>query len=186
MHYRRTFAPGGTFFFTVITEQRRPIFANDATIAQLLAAVSHVQQRHPFAIDAFVVLPDHIHTIWTLPENDSRYSVRWGLIKERFTRQYLSNHEVPPRSLSRVSKREHAVWQRRFWEHTIQGQSDFDRHVDYIHYNPVRHGLVMAARDWPHSSFTAWVAQGAYEANWGSNDLPPLPYWMTRPSAATD
>jgi putative transposase len=178
MRYRRVIAPGATFFFTLVTEQRRPLFREPETVALLLAAVEKVRSRHPFEVDAYVILPDHLHTIWTLPEGDASFSTRWRLIKEAFTRAYIRTHGILDRSESRQAKGEQAVWQRRFWEHAIRDDIDFARHVDYIHINPIKHGLVAAARDWPHSSFGDWVARGNYDEWWGSDEMPPLPEWI--------
>jgi putative transposase len=125
-------------------------------------------QRHPFGIDAAVVLPEHLHCIWTLPAEDSDYSMRWRLIKSFFSRQ--CGDEVRAEiSASRRRKKEQAVWQRRFWEHCIRDQRDWVRHVEYIHYNPVRHGLVRAPRDWQYSSFHKYVREGKYDVMWGAD-----------------
>ena len=185
MRYRRVNAAGATFFFTLVTERRRPLFREPETVALLLAAVEKVRSRHPFEMDAYVVFPDHLHALWTLPEGDANFSTRWRLIKEAFTRAYIKAHEIPHkaheiphRSESRRAKGEQAVWQRRFWEHAIRNEADFNAHLDYIHINPVKHGLVTAARDWPHSSFLDWVSRGGYDEWWGSDGMPPLPDWV--------
>ena len=129
---------------------------------------------------AFVILPDHIHAIWTMPDGDAEFSKRWRLIKEAFTKPFIRLHQPVGRSLSRQARGEQAIWQRRFWEHVILDEADFAAHVDYIHYNRVRHGLVSAARDWPHSSFSQWAERGVYELHWGSNEMPPMPEWAMR------
>jgi REP-associated tyrosine transposase len=121
--------------------------------------------RHPFAIDGIVVLPDHLHTIWTLPEGDSDYAVRWNLIKGSFTRGLPRAERI---SASRLRKRERGIWQRRYWEHTLRDDDDFARHVDYIHFNPVKHGYVAEASAWPFSSFRRMVRLGFYPENWAS------------------
>jgi putative transposase len=178
MRYRRVDAPGATFFFTLVTEHRRPLFREAGTVALLLGAVEKVRSRHAFEVDAHVILPDHLHALWTLPDGDANFSTRWRLIKEAFTRAYIKTHEVPERSESRRSKGEQGIWQRRFWEHAIRDDADFAAHVDYIHINPVKHGLATAARDWPHSSFADWVARGGYDELWGSGEMPTLPEWV--------
>jgi putative transposase len=178
MRYRRAHVSGGTFFFTLVTERRRALFRDGEAVRLLLEAVEKVRSRHPFEVDAYVVLPDHLHTLWTLPQGDTKFSTRWRLVKEAFTRAYLKTHEAPDRTESRRSKGEQSIWQRRFWEHAIRSEADFAAHVDYIHINPVKHGLVAAARDWPYSSFRDWVAREAYDETWGSNDMPPLPEWV--------
>jgi putative transposase len=170
MRYRRPRIAGGTYFFTVVTHDRRPFLCEAQNIALLRESFRKVMTAHPFAIDAIVILPDHIHAIWTLPKDDSNYSIRWSLIKSGFTRS--CGHEckgVP--SPSTVARRQHAVWQHRFWEHQIRDDEDFARHVDYIHYNPVKHGYVQAPIDWPHSSFRRFLREGNYEADWGSSAL---------------
>jgi putative transposase len=150
-------------------------------VALFEAGLSRVKDRHPFEIDAYVVLPDHIHAIWTLPDGDADYSMRWRLIKEGFTKAYVRSCSDPPMGTSsRIAKGEQPVWQRRFWEHTIRSDAEFSAFADYIHYNPVKHGFVAAARDWSHSSFAEWVQQGWYEPQWGSGDMPPLPKWAQR------
>ena len=117
----------------------------------------------------------HVHAIWTLPEGDADFSKRWRLIKEAFTKPFVRKQQPLMRSDSRRAKREQAVWQRRFWEHAIRDEADYAAHVDYIRYNPVRHGLASAARDWPHSSFATWVERGVYDPCWGSDEMPLLP-----------
>jgi putative transposase len=145
-----------------------------------MESVESIRRRHPFELDAYVVLPDHLHALWTLPEGDMNFSTRWRLIKESFTRAYIKAQGAPYRNESRRSKGEQGVWQRRFWEHVIRDDADFARHLDYIHINPVHHGLTAAARDWPHSSFWAWVERGAYDPLWGSDVPPELPEWAKR------
>ena len=174
MHYRRAKIAGASYFFTVVTHERRPIFTNAETVAPFEAGLSRIKARHPFGIDTFVILPDHIHAIWALPDGDADYSTRWRLIKEAFTKPFVRAHELTERNASRRTKNEQTVWQRRFWEHVIRSEADYAAHVDYIHYNPVRHGLVATARDWPYSSFSAWVERGVYQPHWGSNDMTPL------------
>ena len=123
-----------------------------------------MRQAHPFQIDGIVILPDHLHTLWTLPEGDDDYSLRWRQIKSAFSRRLDEGETV---SASRSRKRERGVWQRRFWEHTIRDDEDFARHLDYIHYNPVKHGHVKRVADWPYSSFHRHVQQGIYSLEWG-------------------
>jgi len=177
MRYRRAKVTGGTFFFTLVTEHRRPLFREAPAVALFLQAVEKIGTRHPFELDAYVVLPDHLHAIWTLPDGDFNFSTRWRLIKEGFTRAYIKEYGAPFQSESRRAKGEQGIWQRRFWEHAIRDENDFAKHLDYIHINPVHHGLATSARDWPHSSFLAWVQKGAYEPLWGSDVLPGLPDW---------
>ena len=132
-------------------------------IDALRVAVARTKRLHPFRIDAWVVLPEHIHAVWTLPEGDAAYSMRWALIKRWFSAA------VPPvesRSASRAAKAERGIWQRRFWEHTVCDATDFSRHVDYVHFNPVKHGVAVSAADWPYSSFRRAVARGLYPAGW--------------------
>lgn len=125
-----------------------------------------VQQRHPFETIAICVLPDHLHAIWSLPQNDAGFSLRWGLIKSGFSRELPA---APLRSPSQITKRDKGLWQRRYWEHAIRNDADLERHVDYIHFNPVKHALVSRVRDWPHSSFHRYVARGVLPADWGGD-----------------
>ncbi len=146
--YRRVRIPGSTYFFTVVTYQRQP-FLTDLRFQKILAAViQEVQKTHPFILDAWVYLPDHLHCLWTLPEGDSDFSKRWGLIKARFSKQAkeLISHPANGAS-SRLRRRESHIWQRRFWEHAIRDDDDFRHHVNYIYDNPVKHGLVRRVRD---------------------------------------
>ena len=130
-------------------------------------ALRHVMRRHPFKIDAFVLLPDHLHCIWTLPQGDDDFSTRWRLVKSYFSHRCESEYRGDV-SASREKKREQAIWQRRFWEHAIRDEEDYARHVEYIHYNPVKHGLVTAPRDWEYSSFHRYVRAGLYDKMWGA------------------
>jgi putative transposase len=162
--YRRIYAPGATWFFTVnLAERNRNALLVDK-IDPLRQAFRYVKQRHPFRIDAIVVIPDHLHCIWTLPEGDTDYSNRWSLIKGQFSRSVEKNERV---SASREGKRERGIWQRRFWAHLITDQEDFNRHVDYIHWNPVKHGKANRVADWPYSSFHHYVKLGVYPSAWG-------------------
>jgi putative transposase len=125
-----------------------------------------VQHRHPFETLAICVLPDHLHAVWSLPDGDADFPLRWSLIKSSFSRDL---NAAAARSASKVAKREKGVWQRRYWEHAIRNDADLARHVDYIHFNPVKHGLVTRVRDWPHSSFHQHVVRGALPADWGGD-----------------
>ena len=167
MHYRRAKTPGATYFFTVVTYNRQPLFQNNETVTLLRQAFHTVKAESPFTIDAIVVLPDHIHSLWTLPEGDADYSSRWQRIKARFSLRCPEAYKQQ-QSSSRQCKGEQAIWQRRFWEHQIRNEADFSQHVDYIHYNPVKHGVANAPRDWPYSSFHRYVEDGAYPVDWGA------------------
>ena len=160
--YRRNRVEGGTYFFTVALRDRR----SDLLISEIEAlrhAVRTTRTRHPFHIDGWVVLPDHMHCLWTLPPEDSDFPVRWQMIKAAFS------HAVPRaahRGASLVRKREAGIWQRRYWEHTVRGEEDYAAHMDYIHFNPVKHGLAACAADWPYSSFRKCVDMGMYSVDW--------------------
>ena len=163
--YRRLSTPGTCYFFTVnLADRRSDLLIRE--IAALRSAVAQTRRRHAFAIDAWVVLPDHLHAMWTLPEGDSDFSTRWASIKRLFSWQQPGGEA---RSWSRVAKRERGIWQRRFWEHMIRDESDFRAHVDYIHFNPVKHGLVSHPSLWPYSTFHRAVARGDVPESWGSN-----------------
>ena len=169
--YRRIRVPGGTFFFTVNLADRRsdPLVRE---VDRLRDVVRAVRQQRPFHIDAWVVLPDHMHCLWTLPDDDADYSGRWKTIKATFSR-HLPTGEA--RSGSRIAKGERGIWQRRFWEHTIRDERDYATHIDYIHFNPVRHCLVEEVSRWPFSSFHSCVARGIYPANWAGGAQTEIP-----------
>ena len=159
MQYRRSTAKGATFFFTVVTHERRKILCHESNVALLREAFRFVKQRHPFTIDAFVLLPEHLHCIWTLPENDSDYSMRWRQIKSHFSRR-CGDEFKGRQTQAHLRRGEQAIWQHRYWEHQVRDDSDFIRHVEYIHYNPVKHGLAKAPKLWPHSTFHRYVRKG--------------------------
>jgi len=164
--FRRALTKGGTYFFTVATHRRRPLLTQPAFYAALKDALGTVKQSHPFQIDAFVLLPDHLHCIWTLPEGDASYSLRWNIIK-RLVTQATRHNAATELSASRQRRGESGLWQRRFWEHQIRDEGDFEKHVEYIHWNPVKHGYVAKVADWPYSSFHGYVARGVFPADWG-------------------
>jgi putative transposase len=161
MQYRRAKTPGATYFFTVVTFARRKILCDPENVALLRDAFRTVKSRHPFTIDAFVLLPDHVHCIWTLPPGDMDYPTRWMLIKRHFSLHCADAYKSISNP-SRCRKREQGVWQRRYWEHQIRDDGDFEKHCDYIHWNPVKHGLVSRVADWPYSSFHRFVNLGFY------------------------
>jgi putative transposase len=164
-NYRRNFAPGGSYFFTVNLLDRRSRLLVEQARA-LRAAFRTVRARHPFEIDAIVVLPDHIHAVWTLPAQDRDFATRWRLIKSGFSRSIPRSEPI---SASRLSKGERGIWQRRYWEHTLRDECDLARHVDYIHFNPVKHGHTARVKDWPFSSFHRMVRAGVYPEDWGGD-----------------
>lgn len=165
--YRRTRTEGGTYFFTIVTYRRQRFFLREDLINDLRQAITDVRQKYPFKIDAWVLLPDHIHCIWTLPKKDNDYSKRIGMIKAQFTSRAKKHLEKPQWITPSKSKhRESTIWQRRFWEHEIRNNKDFERHVDYVHFNPVKHDLVNAACDWPYSTFHRYVKSGVYSKDW--------------------
>lgn len=164
-HYRRARFPGGYYFFTVVTYKRRPLFLDETARACLRHAWREVQRRRPFEVVALCLLPEHLHCVWKLPEGDSDFSQRWAAIKAVFTREYLKLHPGGDvRNPSRQRSGEAAVWQRRFWEHQIRDEADLKRHVDYIHFNPVKHALVTDLAGWPWSTYHRYVRQGYYNA----------------------
>ncbi|MGH8500536.1 MAG: REP-associated tyrosine transposase [Methylococcales bacterium] len=161
-NYRRAWVPGGTYFFTVnLLERRRCLLVEH--IDALRAAFRDAYRARPFEIIAIVILPDHLHCVWRLPEGDADNSIRWSHIKAGFTRR-LQIDEY--RSPVRLAKRERGIWQRRFWEHLIKDEQDLIHHVNYIYINPVKHGEVSLASDWPYSSFHRDVKRGIYPENW--------------------
>jgi putative transposase len=180
MRYRRLKVEGAAYFFTLVTQDRRKLFAEEEAVALLEEAIARVRARHPFEVEAQVVLPDHLHSLWQLREDDADYSTRWRLIKEAFTKALVKRYEPLVVSEGRQARGEQGVWQRRFWEHLIRDEDDFGTHLDYIHLNPVHHGYVTAPRDWRFSTFEKWVAKGVYEPTWGSDALPELPAWTRK------
>ena len=161
--YVRARVEGGTYFFTVNLAKRHGTTLLVDRIDALKEAFRRTRQDHPFAMPAFVVLPEHLHCIWRLPPGDGDFPVRWRLIKSRFSRS-LPREER--RTQSRASKSERGIWQRRYWEQLVRNEAHFQRCMDYIHYNPIKHGHVTHALDWPYSSFRHWVERGIYPMHW--------------------
>ena len=153
-NYRRAKTPGGSYFFTVVTYRRQPLLTLAESRAIPRSMIRETRQKHPFVIDAWVLLPEPLHCIWTLPPGDTDYSTRWGIIKGGFSKQARKLFQRPEWiNRSKAKHRESTIWQRRFWEHEIRDQDDFNRHFDYIHWNPVKHRQVAPAIDWPYSTF---------------------------------
>lgn len=169
--YLRADVNGGCYFFTVVTERRQPILTDALVRVALREAIIKVRKKYPFEINAWVLLPDHLHTIWTLPENDADFALRWRLIKTYVTKA-CGNLYANPQWLTerRVAKQCGTLWQHRYWEHCIRDQQDFKHHMDYLHFNPVKHKLVNRVSDWPFSSFHRFVRMGVYETDWCGSD----------------
>ncbi|MDO8417266.1 MAG: transposase [Agitococcus sp.] len=166
-NYRRSLAKGGSYFFTKVSFKRRKILCDEPIRQAMRDAVRKVRQAYPFEIEAWVTLPDHIHAMWTLPSDDADFGKRWGLIKCYVSRQCLEYAApVDMLSLSNIKRDEMGLWQRRFWEHQIQNEADFAKHMDYMHFNPVGHGLVERVMDWPYSTFHRCVNKGIYPMDW--------------------
>jgi len=163
MNYRRYYQSGGTYFFTVVTQNRQPLLIEH--IDRLRDAFRHGMERYPFTIDGIVILPDHLHALWHLPDGDNNFSIRWMVIKRKFSAGFESGIT----NRSKQVKREKGIWQRRFWEHCIRDETDWCRHLDYIHYNPVKHGYCSLPGEWPYSSFSRSVKEGLYLSDWGSS-----------------
>jgi putative transposase len=165
-NYRRADTPGATWFFTVNLLQRHGNDLLVREIRQLRACVLTEKQRRLFSILAWVVLPEHMHWIWRLPEGDADYSTRWRRIKTDFSRGLSATER---RSAVRVARGERGIWQRRYWEKQIRDSDDLIRHVEYIHFNPVKHGYAARPNDWPHSSFRSFVDKGRYPVDWAAS-----------------
>lgn len=159
--YRRLYREGGWYFFTVLTYHREKILTQPAHIMRLRHAFHLVKDKYPFYIDGIIILPDHIHCIWRLPTEDDDFSLRWKLIK-----RYFSIGINTPLT----GRAEKKVWQRRFWEHLLRNEKDWQAHMDYIHYNPVKHGYVKSPKDWHHGSFHSAVKRGLYDEDWGASE----------------
>jgi putative transposase len=179
--YRRNYVPGGTYFFTVVTYRRSAFLTGLLARTSLHESIAEIRAKWPFDIVAIVLLPNHFHAIVTLPRGDANYSLRLKRIKEQFTRRYLEAGGMElAQSASRQAHGERGVWQRRFWEHTVDDEADLKNCVDYVHWNPKKHGLVTQVQDWPWSSFHRFVERGEYDLNWGSADPTPgfdTPEW---------
>jgi putative transposase len=174
--YRRNFVPGGSFFFTVnLAERQRALLTDHLHL--LRVALHQTRQRHPFTLNAIVVLPDHLHTIWILPEGDTDFATRWRLIKSAFSRGLAPGERISP---SRAAQGERGIWQRRYWEHTLRDENDFARYMDYIHINPLKHGWVKRVRDWAPSSFHHDVRLSIYPADWAGDVSENLVGWVER------
>jgi putative transposase len=160
--YRRVFIPGGCYFFTVnLLDRRGNLLVTQ--IQYLRHAVRQVRVRRPFQIDAWVILPDHLHCVWTLPPDDADYATRWKEIKALFSRSLPKTETV---SKARAQQGERGIWQHRYWEHAIRNERDHVSHIDYCYINPFKHGLVEKVRDWPYSTFHRDVKKGIYSENW--------------------
>jgi putative transposase len=164
-NYRRTLITGGTYFFTVNLADRRSRLLTEQ-IERLRQSYRHIQQTQPFEMIAICILPEHLHALWRLPPDEADYSTRWQRIKAQFSKG-LPVH--PERSASQARRNEKGLWQRRFWEHCIRDEQDLQRHIDYIHYNPVKHGWVQSVIDWPYSSFHRYVRAGRLPGHWAGN-----------------
>jgi putative transposase len=169
MQYRRSDIKGGTYFFTVnLAERNKTLLVDGFEI--LREVINTVKKQHPFILDAMVVLPEHLHAIFTLPPDDKDFTTRWMLIKSGFSRQLPQQEQI---NKSRKRKGERNIWQRRYWEHLICDENDFEKHVDYIHFNPVKHGHVKVAVDWPYSTIHEYIRKGLLDSHWGhdNNDI---------------
>jgi len=171
-NYRRAPIGGATYFFTVNTYRRQPFLTDADVRAALREGIERVRQTLPFAIDAWVLLPDHLHCIWSLPEGDADFSTRWRIIKTVVTQRCGERlHNAAWMSRRRAAKGQSTLWQHRFWEHLIRDERDFAVHVDYVHWNPVKHGHVQHAALWPYSSFHRYVRDGVLPAAWAGGDV---------------
>jgi putative transposase len=173
--YRRSLQSGGSYFFTVVAYQRRSILCDEPIRHALKNAIGIVRKNRPFVIDAWILLPDHLHCIWTLPDGDADFSSRWRLIKSYVSKacreQYHRQDLISP---SKKKHREATLWQRRFLEHRLRNEDDFAKHVDYIHHNPVKHNLVKTAAAWPYSTIHRYIDNGHYPSDWaGTEQTPP-------------
>ncbi|HAT6977693.1 TPA: transposase [Legionella pneumophila] len=166
MQYRRALLPGATYFFTVnLANRTNGILIKE--IDSLLYAIRTTKAQYPFKIVAYAILPDHLHLIMILPEHDSNYSLRWSMIKSLFSKQIPCLELISP---ARKNKRERGIWQRRFWEHLIRDELDLEHHVNYIHFNPVKHGYVPKASDWKYSSIHRYIQKGIITSDWACSD----------------
>lgn len=173
MDYRRAWHKGGTYFFTVNCLQRKNNNCLVRHIDLLKEVISKVKKSHPFKIHAWVVLPEHMHCMIELPEGDADFANRLMLIKMLFSRGIPKNERL---TKTRIERRERGIWQRRYWEHLIKDEKDYQAHMDYVHINPVRHGLVKQVKDWPYSTFHKLIEYGIYSQDWGGGAEGSLSY----------
>jgi putative transposase len=166
-NYRRAWHPGGTYFFTVNLLQRQGNNLLVRHIDVLRKVVASVRQRHPFRIHGWTVMPDHLHCVIELPMNDDDFATRWRLIKMEFSKALPRIERI---SQVRAKRGERGIWQRRYWEHLIRNEADYRAHMDYVHINPVKHGLVKHVADWPYSTFHRLAEQGVYPPDWAGGD----------------
>jgi putative transposase len=167
-NYKRAIIPGASYFFTLVTYRRRPILCDDVFREALREATKTVQSRHPFTIDGWVLLPDHLHCIWTLPPDDANFSMRWAVIKRLVSLSCKEHYHRPDwMTASKIKHRESTIWQRRYWEHCITTEADYLNCMNYMMMNPVKHGLVKQVKDWRYSTFHRDVKRGIYPINWG-------------------
>jgi len=166
--YRRKYVAGGTYFFTVVTYRRQPLLTTELGRRSLREALLTVKKQSPFKLFAICLLPDHLHCVWLLPRGDSDYSSRWKRIKREFSMRWLAGGGTEAEvTLAERHEARRGIWQPRFWEHTVRDEEDLERCVDYLHWNPRKHGLVRRVRDWPYSSFHRFVRAGQYDLDWG-------------------
>lgn len=166
-HYRRANTQGGSYFFTVVSYRRQAVLCDEHIRHALRKAIQETRLKYPFSIDAWVLMPDHLHCIWRLPEGDGDYSKRWSLIKRSVSITCADSYKKQKwLNGSKKKHRESTLWQRRFWEHQLRDQQDFNRHLDYIHYNPVKHGLCERADAWPYSTLHRYIKNGSYPQDW--------------------
>jgi len=165
--YRRAWHPGGTYFFTINLLQRHGNDLLTRHVDVLREVVRSVRKRHPFRIHGWVVLPDHLHCVIELPAKDADFATRWRLIKMGFSKALPRTERL---SKVRAARGERGIWQRRYWEHMIRDEADFRAHMDYVHINPLKHGLVKRVADWPYSTFHRLVAEGVYPRDWARGD----------------
>ena len=176
--YKRWYHEGGTYFFTVVTYKRQKLFVDDAARSLLREAIEWVRQRHPFELVGMVLMPEHLHTVWKMPDDDSHFSRRWNMIKRRFTINWkAARRPIAPVQPNQRRQRQQGIWQPRFWEHLIRDRKDLANHMNYLHYNPVKHGLVSCPHHWPWSTFHRWVRDGFYPKDWycACRNHPPQP-----------
>ncbi len=165
--YRWADLAGGTYFFTVVTYRRQRFLCDDDVRTALRDGINKTRERYPLAIDAWVLLPDHLHCIWKLPDGDADFGSRWAAIKRYVSKNCPRLKRVDQLNESKRKRKESTVWQRRFWEHMIRDERDYEMHTNYIHYNPVRHGIVKHVKDWPYSTFHRYVGNNIYPPDWG-------------------
>jgi len=161
--YRRFYIPNSITFITCVTRDRYPYLKSKSDIDLFFSTLARVKEIKPFELMAYVVLPDHFHWLMKVDQSSGNFSKVMHSIKRNFTQNYKQAHNVQ-KSIS--------IWQRGFWDHVIRDERDLEIHLDYIHWNPIKHGCVNKPSNWPYSTYRDWEGMGIYDLGWGCVEIP--------------